>query len=265
MQAHNTTTPTAIGPQAKRQLAHLLRDRLHPDQSADYARRVAREAARRQLQLARLPVQVGAELDDLIGVIRARMAVATEALHIRERLEAHLTDRYVSEVDRRGGETHIETEKGRVPLSLIGRHAQSRLVLLGADGWRYYSRAAGSHSASLRYLCGEDDSGPFAVRVAGSVQSVSGALEWLEPTAVRRARLAGRRVLRQGDVYVVESTRDHFDDLPDAHRWNSRTRYLTHHPDDGRKHRPIKVSFLARAYPQRTYAMGRGGRWGDAD
>lgn len=43
---------------------------------------------------------------------------------------------------RRGGETDIETENGTEYLRVTDR--RDGLVLLGCDGWRYYSRQAGS-------------------------------------------------------------------------------------------------------------------------
>lgn len=188
---------------------------------------------------------------------------------VRERLREYLLDQARAEILRRGGEITIEGDHSTTPLSLWDRDRERRLLLVGAEGWRYYSRRFGARRAALAYLYGVDDSGPWAVRVPATVRTVDDALAWLEPAEVTAARAAGRRVLRQGDVYAVETTQAYDGagaaDLPDGHRWNPTTRYLTHHPEDGRKHRPLRVSFPARFVRQRAYQMGRGAGRGRGD
>ena len=96
--------------------------------------------------------------------------------------------RFVSEISRRGGETTID----HMPYGRAGwKHVQERelepvnkervtepagsrrtLYLLHCEGWRYYSRGFGSRKASLSYLCGVDDNGPWAVRVPGTIETV---------------------------------------------------------------------------------------------
>src|SRR5207302_1319042 len=50
----------------------------------------------------------------------------------------HLTDCYLEEIERRGGETTIRSDKDRfTPLRLLDR--ADGFVLLGLDAWRYYS------------------------------------------------------------------------------------------------------------------------------
>jgi hypothetical protein len=121
----------------------------------------------------------------------------------------------------------------------------------------------------LAYLYGTDDAGPWAVRVPGTVRSVAEGLSWLTPAAVAKAQAEGRRVRRQGDVYAVETTarRDGrgVADLPEAHEWRASTRYLVHNPDDGRKHRPLRLPYPVEFIPQRAYEMGRSGARGAAD
>jgi hypothetical protein len=191
---------------------------------------------------------------------------------------------FITEIIARGGETDITGQYGSVELEACSE--RDGLVLLRCEGWRQYSRAFGARRASLAYLCGVDDNGPWAVRVPGTCSTVTEATEWVTPAKVRDAIYAGRRVKRQGDIYAVEcgdrKDRTHmavFDlgtDVVDVisndrkprigyHAWNTRTRYLTHHPTDGRKHRPLKVSFPARFYRQKALEMGRSGRYGSAD
>jgi hypothetical protein len=160
--------------------------------------------------------------------------------------------RYTAEVERRGGETTIDSNTRSVPLAVADR--AGGLVLLRADGWRKYGRQ-GHRRASLAYLCGREDGQTWAVRVPGTVTTVRGALYWLEPAAVRDARRAGRRIGRQGDVYAVETTKAHDGkgDLPDRHIWDAESRILTH-PEHGTLHLPRPVRF----YAQNAYGMGRG-------
>lgn len=78
--------------------------------------------------------------------------------------------------------------------------------------------------------------------------TVGAALTVITPATALAAADRGRRMVRQGDVYAVETTpaRDGTGalELPASHRWNPTTRYLTtHHPDDGRKHRPVHISW----------------------
>jgi hypothetical protein len=165
-------------------------------------------------------------------------------------------DGAITEIERRGGETtidhmpygkagwkHVETR----PLEIVSSDPRQGLVLLHAEGWRYYSRRFGSRKATLSYVAGTDDNGPWAVRVPGTIETVGEALAWITPEQVRKVqgtfhvcskgckgwpsayrhgkrtkisergarycstcsrRLSPLRVLRQGDVYAVERQRD---------------------------------------------------------
>jgi hypothetical protein len=191
---------------------------------------------------------------------------------VQDRLNARLVAIYSDEITRRGGETMIQTGKNsECGLSVTDR--RGGLTLLNVDGWRYYS-TRGQWRASLSYLCGTDDSGRWAVRVPGNITTVAKALEWVTPADVRKAEWNGLRVRRQGDIYAIETTRTH--DTPScwigddrrydakagewvtSHYWNAGTRTLVHRPEDGRKHRPLRISYPVRFAQQRTYGMGRG-------
>lgn len=174
----------------------------------------------------------------------------------------------VREIESRGGETSITGQYGTVRLDVEDH--RDGLLFLRAAGWRQYSRRFGARRASLAYLCGESDAGPWAVRVPGTCCDTEDALDWLEPAEVTKARDAGRRVRRQGDIYAVETRQDRTAEtaaavLPDSHEWRPQTRHLVHRPEDGRKHRPLRVSFPAKFVQQRAYRMGRSGRTGSAD
>lgn len=200
--------------------------------------------------------------------VTARTAPGPQRETAPARLRRKLVARAEAEIARRGGETVIEGNYREVGLSLADRDPSSRIVLVNAHGWRQYSRSFGARRASLAYLYGVDDAGEWAVRVPGTIESVAEGLAWLEPAEVTRARQAGRRVRRQGDMYAVETTADcdGTGPLPEGHRWNPNTRYLTHQPQHGGgKHRPLKLSFPVRFVGQRAYGMGRGAGRGCGD
>lgn len=191
---------------------------------------------------------------------------------LRERADARLIARYSAEIARRGGETVIEegakaSALREKPLQIAERC--DGMVVLHVTGWRFYSRGHGSRQASLSYLCGTDDAGLWAVRVPGTITTVSEALAWLTPGDVVKALDKGLRVRRQGDVYAIETTAkrdgDGSWDLPEAHEWRAGTRYLVHTPADGRKHRPLRLPYPVRFVPQRAYEMGRSGARTNAD
>lgn len=187
------------------------------------------------------------------------------------RASAHLLNKIITEITRRGGETEILGEKDRVNarLEITDRDRSQDLVLVTCHGWRYYSRRFGARRASLAYLSGVDDAGRWAVRVPGSITTIAEALDYITPAEVTRALQSGRRVRRQGDVYAIETTKTHdglgSDDLPEAHLWRPGTRYLVHRPEDGRRHRPLRLSYPVRFVRQRVLGMGRGagGSYGD--
>jgi hypothetical protein len=176
-------------------------------------------------------------------------------------------EQYIEEIRLRGGETEIVGKYGVERLAIVSQ--RDGLVLLRAEGWRKYGTRHPARIAALAYLAGEDDAGPWAVRVAGTCTTVGHALDFIEPADVKAARAAGRRVLRQGDVYAVETTRDAADAtaqaLPRSHEWRPCTRYLVHRPTDGRRHRPLRCAFPVKFVQQRAYEMGRTGRRGSAD
>jgi hypothetical protein len=189
------------------------------------------------------------------------------------RASRRLTDACLAEIERRGGETSIEAASRTELLAITDR--SGGLVLLHATGWRYYGGRADSHRrASLSYLCGADDAGRWAARVPGTITAVREALAWITPADVQRAELAGRRVRRQGDIYAIETTPAadtpsgwvgddrRYDERAGAwvtsHYWNAETRRLIHRPEDGRRHRPLQVSYPARFAQQVAYGMGRG-------
>lgn len=186
---------------------------------------------------------------------------------LSERLAVFVAEKYSVVVVDRGGETTIEEKDRTISLRTLDR--RDGLTLLGADGWRHYSNRFGARRASLRYLCGRDDNGEFAVRLPGTVDTVAQAIDALEPAEVRVARAEGRSVLRQGDVYVISlmaGARDNFRALPDSHTWDAGTRTVRHTGEN--PHQALHVPFSpAKAVPQTALRMGRisGARTGRGD
>ncbi|MGW6203680.1 hypothetical protein ACWF9B_08545 [Streptomyces sp. NPDC055089] len=204
-----------------------------------------------------------------ITQLRRRRAALNRApaplLSVKERAEARFLADAVAEIERRGGETHIEGKNLSTPLLVVDR--AGGVALLGASGWRWYSTGVKPRYVNLAYLFGRDDAGPWAVRVSGSVSSAAEGLAWLTPAVVVKAEAAGRRVRRQGDVYAIETIarRDGRGALPEAHEWRPGTRRMVHRPTDGRRHRPLVLPWPVEFVTQRTIAMGRGNGWAEGD
>ncbi|MFD3815220.1 hypothetical protein ACFWRZ_09140 [Streptomyces rubiginosohelvolus] len=200
---------------------------------------------------------------------RRRSQPMPPPLSLARRAHDRLLRNVRAEIERRGGETTIEGKSSTTYLEITDR--QNGMVLVHADGWRYYSSRVPARPALLSYLWGPDDagSGPWAVRVPGTVTTVAVALEWLTPAAVQAAQAAGMRVRRQGDVYAVETQNRHdgkgAELLPESHAWRPDTRYLVHQPADGRRHRPVRLPWPVRFVQQTAYGMGRTNSRTDAD
>ncbi|MFJ2745273.1 hypothetical protein ACIO3O_37075 [Streptomyces sp. NPDC087440] len=204
----------------------------------------------------------------LRAVRRRRTAPLPAPLPLEQRARNRRWESIAGEIVRRGGETTLEGNYGSTYLEITDR--LDGLVLMHAEGWRSYGSAPARY-ARLSYLWGPDDagSGPWAVRVSGTITTVPEALDWLTPAAVKKAQEKGLRVRRQGDVYAVETTRAHdgagAGQLPESHEWRTATRYLVHRPEDGRRHRPVRLSWPVRFVQQTAYGMGRTNSRTDAD
>lgn len=124
------------------------------------------------------------------------------------------------------------------------------------SGWQYYSAREGSHYRQAAYVGGWDDAGWWVVRVASSASDVRDALGSLESIEIRRARAAGRRVVRQGGIYGIETSTSR--DAPSgallgtSHVWDQRTRVLSHP-----RHRSMRIPFPVRFTRQRLLATKR--------
>lgn len=224
----------------------------------------ARDALLAQAGLERLPRGTG----DLPRLLADAVVDARRALH-QSSLVARLARRrralYLQEADRRGLPTVLHLAKNPAQDLMMVSETRTQegyhVGLLRAEGWAKYAGGVPASRASLAILAGHDDAGLWAVRVPGTMTTAGAALAWLEPAEVRKARDAGKRVLRQGDVYVVERTRDAMGqgDLPAGHVWEPGSRTLVH---DG--HARLHVPFPARAFRQSTLAaFGSGRRRGD--
>ncbi|MFJ8676768.1 hypothetical protein [Streptomyces sp. NPDC093589] len=216
-----------------------------------------------------MPGQRSATAITLLRRKRARRTrPASEPAPLAERARARRHAAVIREIRRRGGETAIEGRYGVVHLDLVDR--SGGMALAHAEGWRAYGKFP-ARMARLSYLWGPDDagSGPWAVRVPGTVTTVDDALEWLTPAEVTQALARGRRVRRQGDVYAVETTWAHDGTgaglLASSHQWRPDTRFLVHRPDDGRRHRPVRLPWPVRFVQQTAYGMGRSNGRANAD
>jgi len=120
----------------------------------------------------------------------------------------------------------------------------------------------------------------WAVRIPGNITNISEAMRWITPTDVTTAANKGKRVLRQGDIYAIETTKAHDTksgsvgearvdretfESKHSHFWDAQTRVLRHEPSDGRCHAPLAIDYPVRFVQQRAYQNGRGAGTGAAD
>lgn len=218
---------------------------------------IRREHTATALRRAAVPRGCGKRRDEIARRLADLRTRTAEHLPLSRRYDRYLVALYSAVIEARGGEIEIDEESRTIGLRVIDR--RDGLVLLGCDGWRHYSRRFGARRASLRYLCGTDDNGRWAVRVHGNIDTIGRALDFVEPAEVQRARSEGRRILRQGDVYLVEQARDNFAALAGTrHYWDASSRTL-HHDDPDAPHGALHVPYRAKAIVQSVLRMGRSG------
>lgn len=81
------------------------------------------------------------------------------------------------------------------------------LTLVAGNWWHEYSRRHGSRHHEVALLTGREDGQEWARRVPYRTYSVAGALDYVRPAEVNRAIETGRRVLRQGNIWLVQRAR----------------------------------------------------------
>jgi hypothetical protein len=221
-----------------------------------------RSGIRSRLGLKRLPAGLNKKVPTYLRRFQALRAVTTN-LSLAERLIRHRERKYIREAQRRFIPIGIDLEQlGFREVSLVEEAETDdgfKVALLRATGYTKYSKQKVFYR-ELTILAGQDDGGLWAVRVAGRCKSISQSINWLKPASVRRAEEEGRRVLRQGDVYIVESTVDcmHAVNLPVSHTWDSASRTLSHG-----QHAAIHVPFPAFVAIQSSIGGGVRRRGGD--
>lgn len=152
--------------------------------------------------------------------------------------------KYIEAIANRGFETSFPTGMqgqgwkwaGKAELELIDSKKGYRLYKL--EGFRKYSRDC-SWFRSYRYLCGVERGQYWCNRVPSTINTISEAVEWLKPAEVKKAK----KVIRQGDVFIVEKTRDCKSNLPDRHEWDAENRVLKH-PEHKDIHVPFPCKFV---------------------
>ncbi|MGD9156938.1 MAG: hypothetical protein PVG39_00900 [Desulfobacteraceae bacterium] len=116
-----------------------------------------------------------------------------------------------------------------------------RLFVL--EGWKKYSR---QHVYFQRfvYLAGVECGQYWAIRCPATVTTIKEAIDYTTPAVVHKARKVGRKVIRQGDVFIIEQSRDgNHSNLPENHSFNPETRTLKH-PEHKNIHIPFPCKFV---------------------
>lgn len=152
---------------------------------------------------------------------------------------------YLNEIKARGFETEFRTGFAGSPASRDSvetiKLAESRrgLRLYELEGWKKYSRHTVYHTRFV-YLAGIDRGVYWAIRCPSTVTNIAEALEYTTPAKVKKAKSEGRKVYRQGDVFIIEKKagKDNLNGLPSSHSWDSVSRNLTH-----TTHKSVKIDF----------------------
>jgi len=163
--------------------------------------------------------------------------------------------KYIKAIEDRGFETEMLTgfagegwkRAKTVGMKLIDKQKGLRLYEL--SGWRKYSRNTVWH-VCYKYLAGVDRGQYWANRVPSTIDNIEAALDWLKPAEVKKAK---GKVLRQGDVFVVEKTRDCSSFLPQNHEWDADNRVLKH-PE----HKAVQVPFPCKFVQAKELRNGAG-------
>ena len=140
-------------------------------------------------------------LEMAAAIRRCRNAYAHDRLAtpISARLVAHKLQIAEAEIAARGLDTPAGWDELNKTITDSASHPGYYLV--SGEGWYEYSRRAGSYHQSATYLIGTDEGQRFAVRVPSTIDSVSAALEWLKPAAIKQAEAKGLPTKRQGDIF----------------------------------------------------------------
>jgi hypothetical protein len=140
---------------------------------------------------------------------------------------------------------------------------QKAVALLEVEGWAQYSKSYGRRWTRLAVLVvfDQDTRTRKALRVGPTVSSVEEALDYIKPAAVRKAETAGKRVLRQGDIYFVPSRKANFEALIGTRHQYEPQEGIVIHPE----HSTLKLVGPHRAYRQMVVVGGKnrhGQVWG---
>lgn len=137
-----------------------------------------------------------------------------------------------------------------------------RMAVIRVDSWVQYSCRYGTYRRCAGLVLFDEDAQEYRfLRVGPDIETIDGALEYIKPAAVRKAQKAGKRVVRQGDMYFVP-----------ARKWNLTalrgTNHFTVERQDGgwdiehETHPTVSLTSPHRAYSQlivRNGGFGHGG------
>ena len=124
-----------------------------------------------------------------------------------------MKDRYFQEIKNRGFEVGFSTgykgepwsKSKEVEIECVEKRRGLRLYVL--EGWKKYSRNV-VYSCRLVYLAGVERGNYWAVRCPATVTTIDEALDYTTPAVVKKAKAQGRKILRQGDVFIIEQKRE---------------------------------------------------------
>jgi hypothetical protein len=119
--------------------------------------------------------------------------------------------------------------------------------LINIEGWHGYSKKY-FRKINRSALIVSDETGNHAVRVPPQLD-IFQAIKYLKPAAVKKAEAEGREVVRQGDVYFVESQKNNFKEISNSFHRVTETAEVRHP-----QHNTLQLNFFKKytAYRQKA-------------
>lgn len=190
--------------------------------------------------------------------IRTLRSIARRT-RFKETLQQRLFNHLIRLADEAANQQTIAANLRPRDGKVIDREIQDRLWLIKASEKVHYSNRFGDWWNNAVWLSGYDDGHIFCVRVPSTMMSVKQAIEWMKPADVKRAEKSGKQVIRQGDIYFVESKCFDLSELEGSrHQATSKAKglFVIEHPE----HRPVVLAQPMKAMVGKRVSGGRSGR-----
>lgn len=173
-------------------------------------------------------------------------------MELKPSTQKKLIRRTLDQLFDRGLDIDLPLSLGMKHSTLMDRSVNPSLWLVHFKRREYdYNPWVGDREIKVQvaYLCGRDDGQDWAVRVPYTKTTIKDALEWLTPTAVKKAMAQGKEVRRQGDMYFIPLSLPH-NDLGALARTNHNVQVLPKDPYYATDTKLSPITALKISHPQ---------------